>query len=268
MKKRLIFTLFYADGFFMLSRNFAIQKVGDVRWLDHNYNFSKVAYAIDELVILDVTRGERDADRFREHVRAITKDCFVPVAAGGGIRKVDDARELLRNGADKVVINTLFGTDRGMVGRIAEECGRQSIIASVDARWEDGEFYPWTENGQKRQSVPLARWVDSILECEVGEIYLNSVDKDGTGQGYQLEMLDALPALLSVPLIIAGGAGKAVHFVDGLHDERVDAVATGNLFNFVGNGLIKAREKVLEEGLNVAVWDPSEIEQLRMSLTQ
>jgi cyclase len=266
VKKRLIFTLFYADGHFMLSRNFTIQKVGDLEWLERNYNFSKIAHAIDELIILDISRDERDTQRFREHVQAVAKDCFVPIAAGGGIRYVEDARQLLRNGADKVVINSLFATDPKVVSQVSKEFGGQSIIASVDAqRFEDG-FYPRTENGQRQESMPLGDWVQRVLECQVGEIYLNSIDRDGTGQGYQLQMLDTLPVLPSVPLILAGGAGKGTHFIDGLKDRRVDAVATGNLFNFVGDGLIKARQRVLEEGIELAAWEPAEIDALHMSL--
>lgn len=266
MKKRLIFTLFYAEGFFFQSRNFTIQKVGNVRWLNKNYDFSRVAYAIDELMVLDISRSNRDTGQFIENLQEVGKDCFVPIAAGGGIREVEDARKLLRNGADKVVVNSLFGCDPGVVKRIADEFGRQSIIASVDVKREGGEFYPRTENGERRHPSPLASWVNDILECNVGEIYLNSIDKDGTGQGYQMDMVDSLPNLPSVPLIISGGAGKSAHFVEGLRDDRIDAVATGNLFNFVGNGLIKARDQIIEEGLNVAAWDPAEIEELYMSL--
>jgi cyclase len=106
LKKRIIFTLLYDSGNFMLSRNFRLQQVGNLTWLQRNYNFSHIAFFIDELIILDVSRGERNTDNFCETLKKLTSDCFVPIAAGGGVRSIDYARRLLRSGADKIVINT------------------------------------------------------------------------------------------------------------------------------------------------------------------
>jgi len=106
LKKRMIFTLLYNHGAFMLSRNFRLQKVGGLSWLKKNYDFSQVAFSIDELIVLDVSRGERDLAQFCEHLKGLADGCFVPIAAGGGVRSLADARMLLRSGADKVVVNT------------------------------------------------------------------------------------------------------------------------------------------------------------------
>ena len=99
LKKRVIFTLLYDNGSFMLSRNFRLQKVGDLQWLKKNYNFSKLAFSIDELVLLNVTRTKRDHEKFINHVRALSEVCFIPIAAGGGIRDVELAHRLVNNGA-------------------------------------------------------------------------------------------------------------------------------------------------------------------------
>src|SRR5688572_15437119 len=103
LKKRLIFTLLHDQGHFMLSRNFRLQRVGDLRWLQTNYDFSQISFSIDELIVLDVTRSRRDPAAFCEILKAVAKGCFVPIAAGGGIRSLEHARALLRSGADKVV---------------------------------------------------------------------------------------------------------------------------------------------------------------------
>ena len=255
MKKRVIFTLLYDNEQFKLSRNFRLQKVGDLRWLKKNYNFSKIAFSIDELIILDVSRNDRDEEKFRDHVRALTEECFVPIAAGGGIRSLEQARQLLRSGADKVVVNSLVGLASDVILDIAEEFGSQSIVISVDVKKIDGCYTVWAENGSAYQDIKLTEWLNKIESLPVGEIYLNSIDRDGTGQGYDMALLDSIPESISNPLILAGGAGNFNHFSQGLNDSRVDAVATAHLFNFVGNGLEISRISLRNSGFNLAKWD-------------
>lgn len=255
LKKRVIFTLLYDQGGFMLSRNFRLQKVGDLRWLQKNYNFSNVSFSIDELVILDVSRTARDTDRFCEHVKAMTEGSFVPIAAGGGVMSTEHAQKLLRAGADKVVVNTAVATDPGLIREMASLYGRQCIVASVDAKQSASGFEVFTSNGGQATETSLSDWIKRLAELPVGEIYLNSMDRDGTGQGYMLAMLDHIPASITTPVILAGGAGKPQHLEEGLRDPRVDAVATAHLFNFVGDGLSQARQRLLDAGQRLPFWD-------------
>ena len=255
LKKRVIFTLLYDSGYFMLSRNFRLQKIGNMQWLKKNYNFSHISFSIDELIILDVTRGERNEETFYEHVRLLNDECFVPIAAGGGIREVEQARKLLHSGADKVVTNTLLFEDSDIISKIGREFGQQSIVASVDVKLINGEFTVWTDNGSVKQNVSLTKWLENIDRLPIGEVYLNSVDRDGTGHGYQTELIEQIPDLFSIPVILAGGAGKYSHFSEVLLHERVDAVATANLFNFIGDGLENNRKKLLDENFNLPTWD-------------
>lgn len=255
LKKRLIFTLLYDNGSFMLSRNFRLQKVGDLRWLQKNYNFSSVAFSIDELIVLDVTRGGRDITRFCDHLKALTEDCFVPIAAGGGVRTVEHAKTLLRSGADKVVINTPLFDNDDIIFDLASEFGQQCVVASIDAKLADESGYMvFAENGSRHVEGLLDEWLNKISNIAVGELYLNSIDRDGTGQGYDLGMLDQLPGSLSMPVILAGGAGNYHHLAEGLSDDRVDAVATAHLFNFLGNGLESARNNLYERQFDLARW--------------
>lgn len=256
LKKRIIFTLLYDSGYFMLSRNFRLQRVGNLRWLEQNYNFSQIAFFIDELIVLDVTRGQRDAGAFCETLKALTTGCFVPIAAGGGIRNITYARELLRSGADKIVVNTPLFEDPHLVRQLAGEFGQQCVVGSVDMkRRRDSDSYQIvTHMGQQPVKRIPADAFDWIEDQWVGELYLNSIDQDGTGQGYDLQMLDQLPSGCSVPVILAGGVGNSAHFSTGFDDPRVDAVATAHLFNFVGDGLRRARELMLEQGARLASW--------------
>ena len=267
LKKRVIFTLLYDNGSFMLSRNFRLQKVGDLAWLEKNYNFSRVAFSIDELIVLDVSRGERNIDRFCENLKALTKGCFVPIAAGGGILSLQHAFALLRSGADKIVINTPLFNDSSLILDIASKFGQQCVVASIDAKLiSNSDYEIFAENGSKNIGK-LNKWFEKISEYAIGELYLNSIDRDGTGQGYDLCMLSHIPQTLSVPIILAGGAGNFHHLAEGLSDPRVDAVATAHLFNFVGDGLEVARRKLLEvQKFNLATWDhPRDIERRGIS---
>jgi cyclase len=256
LKKRLIFTLLYHQGSFMLSRNFRLQKVGSLNWLQRNYDFSHISYSIDELVMLNVERTGTGQEAFCDALKTLAKDCFVPISAGGGIRRVDDAKRLLRSGADKIVVNTPLFESPGLVDSLAAEFGQQCIVGAVDAKRRSGPGVGvWSNCGTVEVADELATCLGRILATPIGELYLNSMDRDGTGQGYDLPLLDALPSVMPIPVILAGGVGNAAHLAAGLADSRVDAVATANLFNFVGDGLKQARRSIIAGGVELPSWD-------------
>ncbi len=265
LKKRLIFTLLYHRGQFMLSRNFRLQKVGDMDWLQKNYNFSKISFSIDELVVLDVTRDGRDSAAFCSDLAELCKGCFVPVAAGGGVRSLETAKALFRSGADKLVVNTALYTEIGFVEQLATEFGQQSIVAAVDVKQGVDGFQAFINNGETCIPGSASEWLTKVSNLPVGEIYLNSMDKDGTGQGCHIELLDLIPQALAKPLILAGGAGNAGHLAAGLGDSRTGAVATAHLFNFVGDGLSKARQSLIDNGIDLAYWDMALLSSLHVS---
>lgn len=246
----------------MLSRNFRLQKVGSLKWLKTNYNFSHISFSIDELVVLDVTRYERNTEAFCDALKALTEGCFVPIAAGGGVRTIDHARTLLRSGADKVVVNTHLYENNGFISELASEFGQQCVVASMDIkRTPEGSFQVMAECGSKCVEGSATHWIEQVTNSAVGEIYLNSIDRDGTGQGYDLQLLDLLPPDMPKPVILAGGVGNATHLAEGLADRRVDAVATAHLFNFVGDGLKQARHSLIAGGVDLPVWDVQLLEQ-------
>lgn len=255
LKKRIIFTLLYDSGSFMLSRNFRLQRVGNLDWLQRNYNFAHIAFFIDELIVLDVTRGKRDIDAFCETLKVLTSGCFVPIAAGGGVRSIEDARKLLRSGADKIVVNSPLFDNSNLASDLTKEFGQQCVVGSVDVKHTiNGEHRIFTELGQRLIDIYPQEVMGWITEQVVGELYLNSIDRDGTGQGYDFSLLDLLPNDCPVPVILAGGVGNGNHLLEGFRDSRVDAVATAHLFNFIGNGLQLARESLLEQGAKLAIW--------------
>lgn len=246
-KKRLIFTLLHNNGGYMLSRNFRLQRVGDAKWIYKNYNFSKIAFSIDELVILDVTRENRNQAKYIESYKKIISNVFVPIAIGGGIRTFEDARNLFLNGADKVVINTSIYKNPQLVEDLAKEYGAQSIIASIDYIEEDGIFHCYVENGSEKLPIELKEYLNMVQKMPVGEIYLNSIKKDGTGFGYNMNIVPFIEGI-NLPVIMAGGAGNELHFIEAIQaSNNIDAVATANLFNFIGNALPNSRQALMKE---------------------
>lgn len=254
LKKRLIFTLLFDKGYYILSRNFRHQRVGDLHWLKKNYVFSHISFSIDELIVLNVNWASENEDLFCSHLKELARECFIPIAAGGGIKSVNQAQKLLRSGADKIVINSLLYENRALVHEMAETLGQQCLIASVDIKKEHNTETVWISNGKTRIPQSANFFLDQVTNLPVGELYLNSVDRDGTGQGYRIEMLDLIPNDNQIPVIIAGGAGNHNHLREGLQNPKIDAVATAHLFNFVGNGLTSARKLLIQTGENLAVW--------------
>jgi cyclase len=253
-KKRLVFTLLYQQGGFYLSRNFRLQRVGDLNWLQDNYNFASIATAIDELVILDVSRDENDRVAFCSVAAQVSAQCFMPLVLGGGISSLAEAEILVSNGADKLLLNTALVTNPYLVQELVAIYGSQCIIASVDYRFENGSYVVYTHQGQERLNRPLHSYIDQLVANKVGELYLNSIDRDGAGQGYCLESLSQLGVGTHLPVIMAGGAGNKHHLLEGLQCAKVDAVATANLFNFIGDGLPRARTHLIEHGIEMAQW--------------
>ena len=238
----------------MLSRNFRLQKIGDLKWLETNYGFSEVGYSIDELIVLDVSRTTRNRQAFCETLKALTFDCFAPIAAGGGVNSVKEAYDLLRSGADKVVVNTALHTNPDLISKLASEFGRQCIVASLDCKYLDNTYRLVTNNGSETIDLELPQFLAEISSLPVGEIYLNSVDRDGTGNGYDFKLLDCLPKSIEVPVILAGGVGNSKHLAEGLSDHLVDAVATANLLNFMGNGLALARAELISANFDLPLF--------------
>ena len=246
----------------MLSRNFRLQNVGNLEWLKKNYDFSHISYSIDELVVLDVSKEKKNLDEFCAVLKSLTEGCFVPISAGGGIKEIETARKLLRSGADKVVINSALFENTNLVGDLASEFGQQCVVASIDVKSApDGGYQVWSQNGMKCQEGSAQDWLERISRDPIGELYVNSMDRDGTGQGFDLNIIQLLPVGLNKPVILAGGAGNARHLLVGLQDARVDAVATANLFNFVGNGLKEARQSLVSNGIVLPMWDVQLLEQ-------
>ena len=246
LRKRLILCLLMKGDLFMNSRQFKLNPVGNLETILQYLHFD----AIDELVILNVSRGEKDLPAFAENLEKLAKYCFIPIAAGGGVRTLDDCKILLNAGADKIVINSSLHNDPGFVSQAIKKYGTQCIVASVDVKKErNGQNSVYINNGADSLGVEPLVYCKNIEKLGVGEIFVTSIDKDGTCQGYDIELVKQIAEAVNVPVIASGGVGDFKHLVEGINLGGASAVSAANIFHFVGQSLWKAKEYVREMGI-------------------
>jgi cyclase len=204
-----------------------LRDAGDPVELARRYD----AEGADELTFLDITASSAGRDTTYEVVRRTAEQVFIPLTVGGGIRTVDDVDRLLRAGADKVSINTAAIARPEFLREAAHRFGSQCIVLSVDARRSGPGFEVTTHGGRRGTGLDAIEWARRGEELGVGEILLNSMDADGTKNGFDLEMLRAVRAVVSVPVIASGGAGALEHFAPAI-DAGADAVLAASVFHF------------------------------------
>ena len=172
LKKRLIFTLLLHQGTFQLSRNFSLQGVGNLDWLQKYYDFTAIEHSVDELVLLNVTRGEKRMPLFCDRIAQLSLTAFMPISAGGGVRTIDDAYRLLDAGADKLVVNNSIFSTPEFVEELAKRFGSQCVVASLDYRGSGERAEVYTDAGKVRAGMNMKEAVLRTQEVGGGELYL------------------------------------------------------------------------------------------------
>lgn len=258
-KPRMCFALLYADGKFHLSRNFNLQAVGDYAWLMENYEFESIARSIDELLILNVSKSPDGWEDFIQTVQKLVKRCFMPVAVGGGTRSAEQARQLFENGADKLVLNAAFFSAPKLIEELAGIYGSQSIVASLDFRRDDAGARIFVDAGREDTGIELAAGVAQVADLGAGELYLTSIERDGTGMGYDLPALQLAHESCDLPIIAAGGADTMDRLAEGIRSGFASAVSTAHLFNFMCDGLRDARQQLIADGIPLSRWNFEEL---------
>jgi cyclase len=193
----------------------------------------------DELVFLDITASAERRPTLEEAVWRTAGEVFIPLTVGGGIRSVDDARRMLRAGADKVAVNTAAVQDPDLVGRLAERFGRQCVVVAIDARRREQGWEVYTHGGRTPTGLDAVAWAERAAELGAGEILLTSMDRDGTTEGFDVELTRAVSRAVSVPVIASGGAGRVEHFVQVLTEGGADAALAASVFHF---GVLRIRD--------------------------
>jgi len=208
------------------------------------------AEGADEIVLLDIGASHEERGILIELVSRVADTLFVPFTVGGGIRSVDDARAVLRAGADKVAVNTAAVRDPALVTRLADQYGRQCVVAAVDAKRKAGSFEVMVRGGREPTGLDAVEWSVRLERLGAGEILLTSMDTDGTQNGYDLSLTQAVARSVRLPVIASGGAGKLEHLAAAL-DAGAHGVLAATLFHYHGTTLPEARAYLASRGYPV-----------------
>ncbi len=208
------------------------------------------AEGADELVFLDISASQEERNTTLEMVTRVAESIFIPFTVGGGIRSVADAGAALRAGADKISVNTAAVRDPSLVSRLAESFGSQCVVAAVDVKRINGRLTVMVTGGKEPTTLEAIAWVRQLETAGAGEILLTSMDRDGTRNGYDLPLIQAAAAAVSIPVIASGGAGNLEHLAEALR-AGAHGVLAATIFHFQGSSLPEARAYLRERGFAV-----------------
>ena len=253
LSKRLIPCLDLKDGRVVKGVNFVhLVDAGDPVETAKLYN----AFGADELVFLDITASYRGNTPMWEIISRASEQVFLPLTVGGGIRTTEDFRRMLSCGADKIAVNSAAIKDPTLITEAALKFGRQCVVLAVDAkRNEQGRWDVYLNGGRVKTDLDAIEWIQKAEKLGAGEVLLTSMDRDGTKEGYDLELTRAAADAVNIPVIASGGAGKMSHFYDVLTEGKADAALAASLFHF---GIINMRDLksyLAERGIAVRMED-------------
>jgi cyclase len=206
----------------------------------------------DELVFLDITASSDRRDTMVDIVAHVAEQVFIPFTVGGGIRSADDARTMLRAGADKVSVNTAAVHRPELIGEIAAEFGAQCCVCAIDAkRTPKGGFEVYLHGGRTPTGIDALAWAEQAVHLGAGEILLTSMDRDGTHEGFDLQLTAAVADAVGVPVIASGGVGTLQHLVDGVLQGHATGVLAASIFHFGQHTIAEAKQAMTDAGITV-----------------
>jgi imidazole glycerol-phosphate synthase subunit HisF len=249
-----------------------------LRVLGKPADFAKYYYeqGADELMFMDVVASLYERNSLHDIISETAKKIFIPITVGGGLRTISDIKEVLRVGADKVCLNTAAIKNPQLIKDASRMFGSSTILVAIEAIKEsDGKYLAYTDNGREHTGVDVFEWAQKIDELGAGEIVITSVDREGTGQGFDAELISKISSLVSIPVIAHGGAGKQQQVVDILKEGYSDAVMISSLFHY---HYIKENEseasnlegnvEFLKQKRNFHTFEPSSINDLKKVLIE
>jgi cyclase len=263
VKNRLIPVLLLKDGYLVRSEDFRVhQIIGNPIHEVERFNH----WNVDELIYLDISEddsfiGQRNDTKIKSNTDMLTvleevsKTCFMPLAVGGRIRTIQDIRERLKRGADKIIINTMAFENPEFVREAARMFGSQCIVISVDVRKNPttGEYQVYADHGRKATGMDPVGCVKEMERLGAGEIFLHMIDRDGSAEGYDLELVSRVANATTLPVIACGGVGRLEHFAEGVLKGQASAVSAANIFHFIELSDRRAKKTMKKHGVNVRI---------------
>ena len=250
LRKRIIPCLDVKDGKVVKGVNFlGLREMGDPASHAKFYN----AEGADELVILDITASREERPSIMKVVEAVAESVFIPLTVGGGVRTVEDLRVMLNAGADRVSLNTAAVKNPRILSEAAERFGSQCVVAAIDVkrREERNGWDVYIYGGYERTELDGLGWAQEVERRGAGEILLTSMDRDGTQEGYDIELLATITSHVSIPVIASGGAGRLGHFAAALKEGGADAVLAASLFHSRAMTIAQLKHYLSSEGVPV-----------------
>jgi imidazole glycerol-phosphate synthase subunit HisF len=205
----------------------------------------------DEVTFLDITASSDARDLILPVIEAVADQVFIPLTVGGGVRTVDDVRRLLNAGADKISINTAAIQNPGLIRDCSDKFGAQCIVVAIDAKRVDDHWQVFTHGGRNATGLNAVDWARQVAALGAGEILLTSMDRDGTGKGFDLELTRAVSQAVNIPVIASGGVGSLDDLVDGVTKGAADAVLAASIFHFGQHTIGEAKRYMAQHGVCV-----------------
>jgi cyclase len=250
LARRLIACLDVRNGCVVKGVNFAgLRDAGDPAALAARYN----AEGIDEVVILDVTATVEARRALEETIRVVSKELFIPLTVGGGIRSDDDAAAAMDAGADKVSVNTAALSDPPLLTRLAGRYGSQAVVVAIDAKREGSDWQVFSRSGGSDSGRHAVEWAREAESRGAGEVLLTSIDRDGTRAGFDCDLTAAVAAAVSIPVIASGGAGTFEHFKDVFTAGAADAALAASIFHFSEHAVADLKGYLRDHGVPVRI---------------
>ena len=251
LAKRIIPCLDVKDGRVVKGVNFVnLTDVGDP------VDAAKAYYeaGCDELVFLDITATHEERDTTVDMVRRVAEQVFIPFTVGGGIRSVEDMNKMLKAGADKVSVNSSAVANPQLIADCAEKFGNQCVVVAIDAKKvEDGSWHVFVAGGRKDTGIDLLDWAKKVVSLGAGESLLTSMDKDGTKSGFDIEMLNAVANVVTVPIIASGGAGNSQHILEVFEQTPATGALAASIFHYGEVSIADTKQAMRQSGIEVRV---------------
>ena len=248
LSKRLIACLDVRNGCVVKGVNFeSLREAGDPASLAKRYNRE----GIDEVVVLDVTATIEGRRAFEDTIRAVSRELFIPLTVGGGIRSESDAAAAIDAGADKVGVNSAALADPPLLTRLAARYGSQAVVVAIDAKREGDRFRVFARSGSASTERDAVEWAVEAESRGAGEVLLTSIDRDGTRAGFDCELTAAVSTAVSIPVIASGGAGTFEHFTEVFTLGRADAALAASVFHFSEHAVADLKRHLREHGIPV-----------------